>query len=431
MNSEPFASTIRSCSPPRPPRALSRRTLWLALAGLVFVLLALSSGSKGGARALLEAACWFVPGAALAVVASAAMRRNRGRPALDAATEVERYTLDEKIGEGAMGEIFRAHHGLMGRPTAIKIMRDDGSRNARSRFEREVQLTARLTHPNAISVFDYGRLRDGRLYYAMELLEGMTLEQLVACSGTLPAGRVIHLLLQACGALGEAHALGLVHRDIKPANMYVCSRAGWHDVVKVFDFGLARELAERPAPGTDDSSDEIVGTPLYLSPEAVLMPARVDARADLYALGAVAYFLLCGTPPFGAGTLWGLCAQHMRSAPIPPSQRRLEPLASDLENIVLQCLAKDRAQRPQTALALAELLRNCRDAGSWSDADAARFWRRRAAIEHGWGESAPVWPRLAIRRRRCAASAHDLGSSSSSTECATEMPSARSLTRIV
>jgi eukaryotic-like serine/threonine-protein kinase len=347
MSSEPFSKTVRSIGTPslaaggRPPSS-SRRTLWVVLGGFVLSLLVL------------------------------VMRRRP--PASLPTPDVDRYTLGEKIGEGAMGEIFRAQHERLGRPTAIKIMRDAGSNDAQRRFERELQLTARLTHPNAISVFDCGRTRDGRLYYAMELLHGMTLEELVAGSGPLPAGRVIHLLLQACGALQEAHALGLVHRDIKPANIYVCSRAGWYDVVKVLDFGLAREL-ERSTWNTFENIEAIVGTPLYLSPEAVCMPASLDARADIYALGAVAYFLLCGSPPFAAGTLWALCHHHLHSAPVPPSVRRSEPLAPDLEAVVLRCLAKDREERPQTALAFAELLRSCRDAGTWTEAEAASYWQ--------------------------------------------------------
>jgi serine/threonine-protein kinase len=398
MIPEPMASTIRSYGSPNPssggdgsgvssaaPRSrvrpigdrvlcTPRRTFWIALGALALILLAMTFGAEGGAGNIPVGAGGLV---ALAVVAGAL--RKRRRESSHVSPILDRYTLEEKIGEGAMGEVFRAHHELMGKPMAIKILRSISSKGAAQRFEREAQLTARLTHPNAISVFDYGRTRDGRSYYAMELLEGLTLDQLVARCGPLPAGRVIHLLLQACGALQEAHALGLVHRDIKPANMFVCSRASWYDVVKVLDFGLACEL-NRGMDCTHDHPDAIVGTPLYLSPEGVSMPSNVDARADIYALGAVAYFLLCGSPPFSAGSLWALCHHHVYSTPAPLSERRAEPLAPDLENIVLRCLAKDREQRPQTVLALAELLRNCRDAGTWGDAEATRFWRFPAAL---------------------------------------------------
>ncbi len=396
MNSQLVAATIPSCGSPnrrssQRRSSSARRALGPALVGVVLVLLAVTRNFDAGAQSWLSDTWPFVSGAALAAFVAALLDRRARRsapvPELDPVPDLDRYTLGEQIGEGAMGVIFRAHHELMGRPSAIKIMRDVGSKGAMRRFEREVQLTARLTHPNAISVYDCGRTRDGRLYYAMELLQGVTLEQLVAQRGPLPEGRIIHLLLQACGALQEAHALGMVHRDIKPDNLYVCSRPGWYDVVKVLDFGLARELAPAPA-CTYEDVDWVVGTPLYLSPEAVSMPAGVDARADIYALGAVAYFLLCGSPPFAGETLRALCTQHVYSAPIPPSRRGSKPVAADIESIVLQCLAKDREQRPQTALALADLLRRCRDAGSWGEAEASRYWQLRALPDRaGDGEA--------------------------------------------
>jgi serine/threonine-protein kinase len=256
-------------------------------------------------------------------------------------------------------------------------MTGDGSESALRRFEKEVQLTALLTHPNTISIYDYGRTPDGRFYYAMELLDGMTLEQLVTQSGALPASRVIHILLQICGALREAHAVGLIHRDIKPANIFLCTRGGMFDVVKVLDFGLVREL--RSATNVTRSNiDTIVGTPLYLSPEAILTPADIDARADIYALGAVGYFLLTGSPPFAGKTLVELCGHHLHSVPPPPSSRTLEPVPKDLEQIVLGCLSKDVAARPQGAHAMAEQLRGCQDAAAWKEADAEAWWKRTA-----------------------------------------------------
>jgi hypothetical protein len=290
------------------------------------------------------------------------------------ARQLGQYTLEQKIGEGGMGEIFRARHAMLRRPTAIKLMTGDGSEAALRRFEKEVQLTARLTHPNTISIFDYGRTPDGRFYYAMELLDGLTLEELVAQAGPLPPGRVIHILLQVCGALREAHGVGLIHRDIKPANIYICPRGGSFDIVKVLDFGLVREFAN----GVDitrSNIDIIVGTPLYISPEAIVTPAQIDARADIYALGAVAYFLLTGSPPFAGKTLVELCGQHLHNAPVPPSERIPGGLASDLEHVVLACLAKEPAWRPQNVQAVAEALRGCRDAGTWSEGDAEAWWR--------------------------------------------------------
>jgi serine/threonine protein kinase len=239
------------------------------------------------------------------------------------------------------------------------------------RFEKEVQLTARLTHPNTISIYDYGRTPDGTFYYAMELLEGLTVEQLVERHGPQPAARVIHLLLQACGALSEAHGIGLIHRDIKPANIYLCRRGGIQDVVKVLDFGLVREL-NRDGDVGGSNVDTVVGTPLYLSPEAILSPDRVEARADLYGLGGVAYFMLTGAPPFGGRSLVEICSHHLHTPPEPPSRRRAVP--ADLDDLVLRCLAKNPNQRPASAAVLAEALHTCADAGGWNAADAERWW---------------------------------------------------------
>jgi serine/threonine-protein kinase len=279
-----------------------------------------------------------------------------------------------------MGEIYRARHAMLRRPTAVKLV-SSGSEARLRRFEKEVQLTARLTHPNTISIYDYGRTPDGTFYYAMELLDGMSIEQLGALHGPQPGARVIHLLQQACGALSEAHGIGLIHRDIKPGNMYLCRRGGVADVVKVLDFGLVREL-ENDADVSRSNVDAVVGTPLYLSPEAILSPDRIDARADLYGLGGVAYFLLTGAPPFGGKSLVEICGHHLHTVPEPPSRRR--PVATDLERVVLRCLAKDPSERPASAAALAAELLACADAGLWTVPDAESWWARFGA------ERAPV-----------------------------------------
>jgi serine/threonine-protein kinase len=200
----------------------------------------------------------------------------------------------------------------------------------------------------------------------------MTLEDLVARWGPQPPNRVIAILLQVCGALREAHGVALIHRDIKPANIYLCTRGGLHDVVKVLDFGLVREFRSDGSV-TRSNIDLIVGTPLYLSPEAILKPAEVDARADIYALGAVAYLLLSGHPPFAGKTLVELCSHHLHSQPLPLSAPGAG-VPADLERVVLACLAKEPAARPESASALAALLRACGDAGTWSEADAEHWW---------------------------------------------------------
>jgi serine/threonine-protein kinase len=325
-------------------------------------------------RWVLEAALWSGAGSGVATLASQVIYGLHEK-ALEA-RQLGQYELERKIGQGGMGEIYRARHAMLRRPTAVKLVGGTVSEERLRRFEREVQLTARLTHPNTISIYDYGRTPDGTFYYAMELLEGVTVEQLVERYGPQPPARVIHLLEQACGALSEAHGIGLIHRDIKPANLYLCRRGGVPDVVKVLDFGLVRELT---SDGNLNASnikgsnvDTVVGTPLYLSPEAILSPERLDARADLYGLVGVAYFLLTGSAPFGGRGVVEICSHHLHTPPEPPSRRR--PVPPDLDALVLRCLAKDPSQRPQTAAELAAALRACQAAGSWSPADAERWW---------------------------------------------------------
>lgn len=286
------------------------------------------------------------------------------------------YTLEEKIGEGGMGVVYRATHAMLRRPAAIKLLSKEraGERDL-ARFEREVQLTSRLAHPNTISIFDYGRTAEGLFYYVMEFLDGMDLERLVREDGPLPAGRAIHVLAQASGALGEAHLLGLIHRDIKPANIVLTERRDEPDVVKVVDFGLVKTLE----PGTGQPGitrvNSITGTPLYLAPEAISSPESVDARADLYALGAVAYFILSGHHVFEADTVLEVLSKHMFEEPTPPSDRLGRPISADLERLVLACLAKDKNARPASAAALRAGLLACEDAARY-DVEAARVWWR-------------------------------------------------------
>lgn len=292
------------------------------------------------------------------------------------AKQLGQYTLDEKLGEGGMGVVYRAHHALLRRPTAIKFLNLDKT-NALTiaRFEREVQLTAKLTHPNTIAIYDYGRTPEGIFYYAMEYLEGINLEKLVQLEGPLPAGRAIDLLRQVCGSLAEAHGIGLVHRDIKPANIIVTVRGGICDFVKLLDFGLVKTMdEERNTQLTAVGS--LAGTPLYLSPEAINQPDQVDARSDLYAVGAVGYFLLTGLPVFEGRYVLEICQKHVSEQPLPPSQRANRAIAPELESLILDCLAKDPAQRPSSAAALAEALTNCAGAESWNKHAAEQWWAR-------------------------------------------------------
>jgi eukaryotic-like serine/threonine-protein kinase len=289
------------------------------------------------------------------------------------AMQLGQYTLEWKIGEGGMGAVYRAKHRLLRRPTAVKLLPPDkAGEMAIARFEQEVQQTCRLTHPNTVAIFDFGRTDDGVFYYAMEYLDGITLQSLVDDFGPLPPGRAIHVLTQVAGALAEAHGMGLVHRDIKPDNVILCERGGAADVVKVLDFGLVKDV-EAPADPALSSADTIKGTPLYLAPESLTDPETVDGRTDLYALGAVAYFLLVAEPVFQGKTTVEVLGHHLHSAPVPLREKR-EALDGDLEAVVMRCLEKDPSARFQTAAEFATALRACAAAGSWSSSDARRWW---------------------------------------------------------
>lgn len=277
------------------------------------------------------------------------------------AKKLGQYTLLDKLGEGGMGAVYRAEHAMLRRPTAIKLLRRDRvGEEAIARFEREVQITAQLTHPNTITVYDYGRTPEGIFYYAMELLHGISLQTLVEEHGAQPAERVVRILQMVAGALAEAHDKGLVHRDVKPANIMLGRRGNEDDFATVLDFGLVRELERGDAHVTLD--DKIVGTPMYLAPEAI-RGAQVDARSDLYALGAVGYFLLTGRTVFDGASVVEVCGHHLHSEPVPPSQRLGVPQPPALEALLLRCLAKDPAARPSSAGALLNELAALRGEG--------------------------------------------------------------------
>lgn len=302
----------------------------------------------------------------------------RQQKALQKATLIARklgqYTMEEKLGSGGMGTVYRARHAMLRRPTAVKLLDvDKMSEAATARFEREVQLTSALTHPNTVAVFDFGRTPDGILYYAMEFLDGMNLDQLVSRFGPLTEARTIFILQQVCGSLAEAHAAGLVHRDVKPANVLLTHRGGLYDFVKVVDFGLARAL-ESSDGANITSPNAVMGTPLYLSPESINQPDSVDARSDVYAVGAVGYFLLTGTPVFTGTTIMEICMKHTREAPQPPSARRGQPISAALEALILRCLAKSPADRPRSASELLRELNRCKVEGEWTSENAAEWW---------------------------------------------------------
>lgn len=290
------------------------------------------------------------------------------------------YVLERKIGEGGMGIVYRATHAMLRRPAAIKLLlKDRASEGDLLRFEREVQLTSRLVHPNTISIFDYGRTAEGVFYYVMEYLDGIDLQRLVDQYGPVDPARIIHILAQVSGALAEAHALGLIHRDIKPANIVLTERPDEPDVVKVLDFGLVKKLGG--SLGESATSEVITGTPLYMAPEAISTPDTVDGRSDLYAVGAVAYFLLTGHQVFEAESVIEVFSKHLLEVPVPPSERLGKPVPADLEALVLACLAKDRDARPASAAALRTSLLACADSGRTDSLVARDWWQAFRAAE--------------------------------------------------
>lgn len=296
-----------------------------------------------------------------------------------AAIQLGQYTLEEKIGEGGMGVVYRARHALLKRATAIKLLKADRMTRADlMRFEREVQLTSKLSHPNIIAVYDFGRSPTGLFYYAMEHLDGVDLEHLVRQEGALPPARVLHILRQAADALADAHAIGLIHRDIKPANIILCDRARKPDLVKLVDFGLVKKFAGTMTDGGQRSLSDagaLKGTPLYMAPESIAAPDTIDGRTDLYALGAVGYFLLTGRPPFEGKSVVEVCGHHLHSK-VPPMP---ESIPKKLANAIQRCLAKKKEDRFDDAGAFADALLACDDVDPWLEESAAEWWRARAS----------------------------------------------------
>jgi len=358
-----------------------RRTAWISTASAAALPVATyllfrknaSAGLAAGA-VVTAAVLWATFTVILAVLISNVtfqLRRSVAR-----ARRLGQYTLLEKIGEGGMGVVYRAEHEMLRRPTAIKLLppHSAGGQGLR-RFEREAQLTARLANPHTVSIFDYGRTPEGSFYYVMEYLDGLDLERLVKETGPLPAGRVVHILRQVCESLAEAHGVGLVHRDIKPANILLSDRGGIPDFAKVLDFGLVKDVT-----GSEDAKltrdDVIAGTPQYLAPETIRGGISSDPRSDLYALGAVAYYLLTATPLF-AGRPIDVIQSQLNSAPDPPSARLGRPVPAKLEALVLECLEKDPNLRPASAQDLMDRLAALDDVKAWATEEARGWWRSR------------------------------------------------------
>jgi hypothetical protein len=321
-------------------------------------------------------------GFAAACVVYASYHENALRRDVIEAKKVGPYRIGAKLGEGGMGVVYRAEHRLLKRPCAIKFVRPEvtGDPGREQRFFREFQAMARLSHWNLVEVFDYGRAASGAFYYVMEYLDGLSLEQLVRAHGPLPPGRAAYLLRQACAALRQAHALGLVHRDIKPSNVLVTEKGGAYDVVKVLDFGLVLDTAHALDDQTLTRTGVVMGTPGYMAPEQANGPGRIDARGDLYSLGAVGHFLLTGRPPF-TGSFGEVLSAQLAADGIALDSWGGE--AGGLPAVLGRCLRRDPAERYATVDELVAALDACGCAGGWSAADAEQWWKARAAAGPG------------------------------------------------
>jgi len=319
---------------------------------------------------------------ALAAVVPVSILNRLGRR-LRHAKALGSYHLVRLLGRGGMGEVWLGRHQLLARSAAVKLVRPEmlgaGTEAAASmmlrRFEREAQATASLSSPHSIRLFDFGVTEDRTFYYVMELLAGRDLETLVREFGPLPADRVVWVLRQVCHSLAEAHARGLVHRDITPANIYLCRMGLDYDFVKVLDFGLVKFDAQREIEHTlMGGAHGTAGTPAFMAPE-LIAEGDVDARADVYSLGCVAYYLLTGELVFEADTAMKMFVQHLQNAPVPPSQRTELPIPADLDALVMACLAKERSHRPANAEDVRLLLDSTRGANRWTNQSARGWWQ--------------------------------------------------------
>jgi serine/threonine-protein kinase len=300
------------------------------------------------------------------------------------ARELGSYELGELLGKGGMGEVYRATHRMLARPAAIKLIRPEAlgggqgqaAELATRRFRREALAAASLRSPHTVELYDFGVTDDGTLYFVMELLDGVTLDELVRKTGPVPPNRVVHILKQVCESLEEAHTRGLVHRDIKPANIHIGRLGLRYDFVKVLDFGLVKTVQTPAGQDSMATAEGLTpGTPAFMAPEMALGDA-VDGRADLYALGCVGYFLLTGQPVFTGENGFQVMAKHLNATPVPPGKRAGFELPHALERIVLACLAKKPEDRPPTAAELSAMLDRVK-LEPWTDEAARRWWEER------------------------------------------------------
>lgn len=320
-------------------------------------------------------------GIGTAVAMYGAFLVNGLRIQLREALKFGQYKLIRSLGAGGMGEVYLAEHALLKRPCALKLIRPDAGADpvALARFEREVQSSARLAHHNTIEIYDYGHTEDGTFYYVMEYLKGLNLGDLVRRAGPLPAGRVIYIFRQVCAGLAEAHGLGLVHRDLKPANVFVAVLGGEADVAKVLDFGLVK-VSKEPEATALTAEMTVSGTPHYMAPEQAAASRDLDARADVYALGAMLYYVLTGRPPFDGENAIAVMMAHARDSVVRPSE--IQPgIPADLEAVTLRALAKTPADRFANVRDLSDALAACASAADWGPRQAEEWWASSGAID--------------------------------------------------
>jgi len=338
---------------------------------------------RGGEEAARNHSIWLATGVAILGGASTLVSQTlyNLRKTAHRAKRLGNYLIHRELGGGGMGRVFFAQHSLMCRPTAVKVMQvtETEHRTALARFEREIKLSATLTHPNTITIYDVGWTPERSLYYAMEYLEGLDLQEFVDRFGPMVPERVVYILLQVCGSLAEAHSRGVVHRDIKPSNIFLTRRGGLYDFVKVLDFGLAKQFRAE-LDSTITRSGILFGTPRYLAPEMVYGNERVDGRTDIYCLGGVAYWMLTGQPPFATGSSMELVIDHVKTTPQPPSRISELPLPAHLDDIVMKCLEKKPANRFQSAIELEKALAAVHFDPGWSRERADEWWQLHGVI---------------------------------------------------
>ena len=371
-----------------------RRSLLAALLSGAAVPITVALSMQYGGTQLNISANQFAAGLVLPYLIVTGMAYGGARTVYGLGNDVRRaremgsYRLEALIGRGGMGEVWRAQHRMLARPAAVKLIRAQPEGTAGSpldatvlrRFEQEAQNTAALRSPHTIGVYDYGLSEDGSFYYVMELLDGFDLDTLVIRHGPQPPERVVHILRQACHSLQEAHKAGLVHRDVKPANLFVCRYGDDLDFVKILDFGLVTERGTARAGDTEavtklTREGTVVGSPAFMPPEMLLDESDIDGRADIYALGCVAYWLLTGALVFEAESPLAMLVSHARDAPTPPSVSGEFEIPEELEMLVLACLEKDPVKRPQSARELSDRLDAVGLEPLWSEARRARWWQ--------------------------------------------------------